>query len=139
MPSLPEDEARRRLADSRVAYLATVRANGRPHVVPIVFAVEGDTVYSIADPKPKEALDLLRHRNIRANPGVSLLVDAYDETWGRLWWVRVDGTATVLDAGTERNTTIRLLIAKYPQYETLSDPFGAATVISVERVTSWTM
>jgi PPOX class probable F420-dependent enzyme len=139
MPSLPEDEARRRLADARVAHLATVRANGRPHVVPIVFAVEGDVVYSIADPKPKDALDLLRHRNIRANPAVSLLVDAYDETWDRLWWVRIDGSATVVDAGTERETTIRLLLTKYPQYETMTDPFGAATIIVVDRVTSWTM
>ena len=139
MPRLDPDEAWRRLAAARVAHLATVRADGRPHVVPIVFAVEGEVIYSIADPKPKDALDLLRHRNIRANPAVSLLVDAYDEAWERLWWVRADASATIVDAGPERETTMRLLLAKYPQYETLADPFGAATVIRVERVTSWTM
>ena len=108
-------------------------------MVPIVFAIEGDVVYSIADPKPKDALDLLRHRNIRANPAVSLLVDFYDEAWEDLWWIRADGTASVVDSGAERDTTIRLLLAKYPQYETMTDPFGAATVIRVARVTSWTM
>jgi PPOX class probable F420-dependent enzyme len=139
MPRLHHDEAWRRLAAARVAHLATVRADGRPHVVPIVFAVKDGVLYSIADPKPKDGLDLLRHRNIRANPAVSVLADAYDEAWERLWWVRADGMATVVDDGPERETTIRLLRAKYPQYETWTEPFGGATVIRVERLTSWTI
>ena len=140
MPPLAPGEAWRRLRAARVAYLATVREDGRPHVVPIVFAVDEDrTIYSSADPKPKDGLDLLRHRNIAANPSVSLLADAYDEVWERLWWVRADGVARVVTDGTERNTAIRLLRAKYPQYATWSTPFGAATVITVERIASWTM
>lgn len=139
MPTLAEEEAWHRLAEARVGSLATVRADGRPHVVPIVFAVENDLVYSIADPKPKSGLDLLRHRNIRANPSVSLLVDEYDEAWERLWWVRADGTARVVEDGEEHGTAIRLLRAKYPQYATWTTPFGAATVLEVERVSSWTM
>jgi PPOX class probable F420-dependent enzyme len=139
MPALPEEEARRRLAAARVATLATVRADDRPHVVPIVFAVENEVVYSIADPKPKSGLDLRRHRNIRANPAVSLLVDAYDERWEQLWWVRADGTARVVEDGPERDTTIRLLRAKYPQYATWTTPFGAATLIRIEGIASWTM
>ena len=139
MPRLSEDEARRRLGAARAGYLATVRADGRPHVVPIVFAVDGDRIYSIADPKPKSGLDLLRHRNIRANPSVSLLVDEYDEAWERLWWVRADGVAHVAADGADRDTAIRLLRAKYPQYESWTTPFGAATVIRIERVTSWSL
>ena len=138
MPALPPDEAWRRLAAARVAHLATVRADGRPHLVPIVFATGDDrTIYSIADPKPKSGLDLLRHRNIAANPSVSLLADAYDEAWDHLWWVRADGTGRVVEDGPERDATIRLLRAKYPQYESWTTPFGAATVIQVERITSW--
>jgi PPOX class probable F420-dependent enzyme len=139
MPPLPDAEAWRRLTSARVAYLATVRTDGRPHVVPIVFAVDDGMVYSIADPKPKSGLDLLRHRNIQANPSVSLLADAYDEAWDRLWWVRADGTAHVAEDGEERATTIRLLRAKYPQYETWATPFGAATVIRIDRLSSWTI
>jgi PPOX class probable F420-dependent enzyme len=138
MPALPPDEAWRRLAASRVAYLGTTREDGRPHVVPIVFVIGEDrTIYSIADPKPKTGLDLLRHRNITANPAVSVLADAYDEAWEHLWWVRADGMARVADNGSERETAIRLLRAKYPQYERWTTPFGAATVIEVERVASW--
>lgn len=140
MPSLPSDEAWRRLAAARVAYLGTVRTDGRPHVVPIVFAIGDDrTIYSIADPKPKSGLDLQRHRNIAANPSVSLLVDAYDEAWEHIWWVRADGTARVVEEGPDREIAIRLLKARYTQYETWSTPFGAATVITVEQMTSWTM
>lgn len=138
MPRLPEDEARRRLAAARVASLATVRADGRPHIVPIVFALDGHRIYSIADPKPKDGLDLLRHRNIAATRAVSLLVDEYDEAWERLWWVRADGAGRVVEEGPERELTIRLLRSKYSQYETWSTPFGAATVIEIERIASWT-
>jgi PPOX class probable F420-dependent enzyme len=139
MPPLPPDEARRRLAAARVAILGTVRADGRPHAVPIVFAVVGDTLYSIADPKPKDGLDLLRHRNIAANPAVSLLVHEYHEPWEGIWWVRADGRARVVEGGAERDEAIRLLQAKYPDYATWSTPFGAATLVQLERVASWSM
>jgi PPOX class probable F420-dependent enzyme len=140
MPTLGEDEAWRRRTAARVAYLATIREDGRPHLVPIVFAVDDDrTVYSIADPKPKHGLNLLRHRNIEANASVSLLVDAYEEAWERLWWVRADGTARVVEDGPDRDRTLELLLAKYPQYETWAAPFGAATVITVHRIASWTL
>jgi PPOX class probable F420-dependent enzyme len=138
MPTLSPEEAHRRLEAGRIARLATVRANGRPHIVPIVYAIQGEIIYSIVDAKPKRGLDLQRNRNIAANPAVSLLVDAYEEDWERVWWVRADGAAHVAESGPERDTTIRLLRAKYPQYQTWTTPFGAATVIRVERLTSWT-
>jgi PPOX class probable F420-dependent enzyme len=137
MPALSPDEARRRLVAARIGHLATVRADGRPHVVPIVFVVDGDLICAIADPKPKRSLDLLRYRNIAANPAVSLLVDAYEESWRAIWWVRVDGMARVVESGPERDRTIELLRRKYAQYAEWTAPFGAATIIQIERVTSW--
>ena len=143
MPTLPPDEAWRRLAAARVAHLATARTDGRPHIVPIVFATETDgdvrTIYSIADPKPKRGLDLQRHRNIAANPAVSVLADAYDELWEQLWWARADGIGRVVEDGPDRDAALRLLLAKYPQYERWTTPFGAATVITVESLSSWTI
>ena len=139
MPPLDEPEARSRMAKARVATLATVRRDGRPHVVPIVFGVEGETIYSVADPKPKAGLDLLRHRNVAGNPAVSLLVHHYEEPWDDIWWVRADGRARVADDGPDRDAAIRLLRDKYPDYATWSTPFGAAMVIEIERVTSWAL
>ncbi len=85
-------EARRRFASARVARLATADAGGRPHIVPIVFAVEGDIIYSAVDHKPKRTTALRRLANMAENPFVALLVDYYDDDWSRLWWARADGT-----------------------------------------------
>src|SRR3954463_5532223 len=98
MPTLDVDDPRRRFAAARVARLATVAGDGQPHLVPVVFAVEEDTVVMAVDAKPKRHRDLKRLRNIGDDPRVSLLVDRYDDDWDALWWVRADGTATVTDA-----------------------------------------
>ena len=136
---LSDEEARGRFGAARVAYLATVRRSGAPHIVPIVFALDADRLYSIADPKPKQGPDLLRFRNIAAQPKVSLLVDAYQEDWKRLWWVRIDGSAAILEEGPDREHAIELLRAKYPQYATWTTPFGAAMVVNLERWSSWAL
>jgi len=134
---MDQADARERFATARVGRMATIRANRTPDLVPIVFAVDGDLVYSAVDPKPKTARELVRLRNIRAEPRVQLLVDEYSEDWRRLWWVRADGIARVAAAGTERERAIELLRAKYPQYATLAGEFGAAIVVKVVRWTGW--
>jgi len=85
---MEEAEARRRLAGSKVAHLATVSDEGRPHVVPIVFALDGDTLYFAVDAKPKKTIRLARMKNIAANSAVAVLVDHYEDDWNNLWWVR---------------------------------------------------
>jgi PPOX class probable F420-dependent enzyme len=107
---------RRRIAESRVAQLATLDADGRPHLVPIVFALAGDTLYSAVDAKPKRSRTLRRIENARRRPDVTVLVDHYDEDWTRLWWVRLRGGARVLDGGEEAAHALALLAAKYEQY-----------------------
>ena len=136
---MPVSDARARFAQARVARLATVRPGGRPHLVPIVFAIDGDRLYSIVDAKPKRDPDLLRIRNIAAEPRVSLLADHYADDWQALWWVRVDGIATVVERGPDRDTAIRLLFDKYPQYGEWSTPIGSAMVVRIERWSSWSL
>jgi len=130
------DDARRRFATARIARLATVAADGRPHAVPIVFAVgEGEVVYTAVDAKPKSTRELRRLANIAANPAVSLLADHYDEDWAQLWWVRADGLAHVADP--EGATAgLRLLTARYPQYAEQPPP-GPVIVVQVQRWTGW--
>ncbi|MDV7246003.1 MULTISPECIES: TIGR03668 family PPOX class F420-dependent oxidoreductase [Rhodococcus] len=106
-----------RFSAARVARLATAGPDGVPHLVPLVFALAEDTIYSCVDFKPKRTTALRRLKNIAANPSVSILVDHYDDDWDQLWWVRVDGVAEVLDATTAEGTAaIDALAAKYPQY-----------------------
>lgn len=134
---LAANEARRRFAEAEVATLATVRPDGRPHLVPVVFSADGDVIVLVVDPKPKASADLQRLRNIAANPAVSLLVDHYESDWSRLWWVRADGNARVVSSGAERDEAIRLLEEKYPQYGTLTGEFGPAVIVRVRRWTGW--
>jgi PPOX class probable F420-dependent enzyme len=127
-------DARARFAAARVARLATADARGRPHLVPICFAVEGDTVYSAVDEvKRKTTLRLRRLRNVSENPAVSLLVDHYSDDWSALWWVRADGRARVLEAAPD---ALALLAARYPQYAE-APPAGPVLAVDVERWTGW--
>jgi PPOX class probable F420-dependent enzyme len=133
------DEARSRFAGGRVARLATAGADAVPHLVPIVFAVDGDTVYSVVDSKPKRTTALRRLANVRENRAVAVLVDHYDDSdWSALWWVRADGRGRVLDpdAGSdaaEAKHATQLLGRRYPQQRAA----GAVLAIDVERWSGW--
>jgi len=125
-----------RLAAARVARLATTDPDGRPHLVPIVFALDDDTLYSAVDRKPKRSRTLRRIENARARPDVTILVDHYDEQWERLWWIRLRGRARVLDGGDERERALGLLAEKYPQYQH-APPDGPVLAVDVREVRTW--
>ncbi len=125
-----------RLAQAPVARLATVRPDGRPHVVPITFALEADTVVTAIDHKPKTTTSLQRLRNIEAHPFASVLVDHYEDDWSRLWWVRGDGSAAIVTEGTARERAIEWLADKYDPYQD-SPPRGPVITVVVSRWTSW--
>jgi hypothetical protein len=114
-------EARERFAQARVARLATITPDGRPHLVPIVFALRGDTVYSAVDAKPKRTLAY-----------------HYEEDWSTLWWVRGDGRARVLEPGApeaeaEAGDAIARLRERYPQQQVT----GAVLALDVARWSGW--
>jgi PPOX class probable F420-dependent enzyme len=130
---IPE-EARTRFATARVAYLATVTPAGTPHLVPIVFALAGETIYSVVDDKPKRTTELQRLANVRANPRASVLADHYEDDWTKLWWVRADGTTRTLEAiDPEARSAIEALAERYPQQL----PVGPVLAVDVENWTGW--
>jgi PPOX class probable F420-dependent enzyme len=116
-----------------VARLGTIDPDGRPHLVPIVFALEGDTLYSAVDTKRKDSRTLRRIENARERQDVTVLVDHYDNDWARLWWVRLRGHARVLDAGEEAVRALALLTDKYEQYQETSP---GLPVLAVD-ITEW--
>jgi PPOX class probable F420-dependent enzyme len=129
-------ELRRLFASSPVARLATVRPDGRPHLVPLVFALVDDTVYSAVDAKPKRSRGLQRLVNVRADPRCALLVDHYDDDWSRLWWVRADGRCTIVDEPSGAHPGIQLLRQRFRQYVD-EPPAGPLLVVSVQQWTGW--
>lgn len=131
---LTSAEARDRFAAARVARLATVSAEGVPHLVPVTFAVRGDVVVFAVDHKPKSSVALRRLRNIAENPAVCFLADGYAEDWTQLWWARADGVARVEPPGAE---PVSWLVAKYEQYAE-RPPEHAVVVTDVHTWTGWT-
>jgi PPOX class probable F420-dependent enzyme len=128
------------LTEGRIAHLATADQYARPHLVPIVFAWQDVYVFTPIDRKPKSVSDwreLRRVRNIEANGRVSVEVDEYHEDWTRLVWVRVDGVAEILTDGPAHDLGIRLLEAKYPQYERMPLADAPIVRITIERVSEW--
>jgi hypothetical protein len=53
---------------------------------------------------------------LRERPEAVLLVDRYDEDWGRLRWVMVRASAAILEHGAERAAALAALESRYPQY-----------------------
>jgi PPOX class probable F420-dependent enzyme len=130
-------EARALFETARVARLATADAEGRPHLVPVCFTLDGGRIVTAVDHKPKRTSRLRRLENIAVNPRASALVDVYDDDWTRLWWARADGAARSEDPGSSEHARVaRLLAERYPQY--LEDPpEGPAIVLSVWQWCGW--
>jgi hypothetical protein len=57
-----------------------------------------------------------RLRNLTRDPRVSILIDAYDDDWAKVWWVRLRGNGRVVSGGPERNHAWQSLRQKYPQF-----------------------
>jgi PPOX class probable F420-dependent enzyme len=129
-------EAKKRLGEARVGRLATADAGGIPHVVPFVFALDGDTLYWAVDEKRKRTRQIKRLANIASNPNVEVVVDRYAERWERLWWVRAAGPAHVVEGEAEEQRALALLAAKYRQYRK-QPPGGAVVAIQVARLSWW--
>ncbi|HKY50728.1 MAG TPA: TIGR03668 family PPOX class F420-dependent oxidoreductase [Candidatus Limnocylindria bacterium] len=139
MPELSH-AARELLASARTAHLATSDQYARPHVVPIVFAWRDGVLYTALDRKPKRDDDwhaLRRVRNIETNGRVAVVVDRYDEDWTRLAYVLLEGVATILESGDERDGAAKLLRDKYAQYERLSLEGRPVIRVDIERAVEW--
>jgi PPOX class probable F420-dependent enzyme len=127
-------EARDRFSAARVARLASADAAARPHLVPVVFVLAGETIFSAVDAKPKRTTALRRLANVRENPAVALLVDHYEEDWDALWWARAEGSGRVLEpADPEARRAVALLRERYPQQR--AD--GEVLAVDVERWSGW--
>jgi len=130
---MDEADLRRRVVEARVARLATIEADGRAHLVPICFVVEGDRLYSAVDQKPKRSRDLRRLRNLRERPWATVLVDHYEEDWSRLWWARLRGPARIIESADDMQRALAPLIEKYPQYRREPPPGPVIALDVVER------
>ena len=132
---MDETELRHRFASSPVARLATVRPDGRPHLVPVVFALVDDLIFTAVDAKPKKSVRLQRLANLDFEPRCSLLVDHYEDDWSKLWWVRADGEAAVVEPPAA-SQGLAALVERHTQY-TAQPPTGPLLAVRVIRWSGW--
>jgi PPOX class probable F420-dependent enzyme len=128
------------LVEHPVGRLATIDPRGRPHAVPVCYAVSDDVIVMSLDNKPKSVSprDLQRVRNLQARSEVALVVDDYSDDWRQLSWVMARGNAKLVDVGAPGHAAaIQLLREKYPQY--LSMPIDLRPIIQIDvtSATSW--
>jgi PPOX class probable F420-dependent enzyme len=132
------DAARAFCEQARVARLATADAKGVPHLVPVCYAIIGDSLYVTIDEKPKRAdIPLKRLRNIAENPEIAVTVDRWDEDWRRLAWVMLHGRADVLVDGAEHDRAQARLRERYPQYRTMNLAPLPVIAMRIARATAW--
>ncbi|MDP8903072.1 MAG: TIGR03668 family PPOX class F420-dependent oxidoreductase [Thermoproteota archaeon] len=127
---------------ARVARLATIDSEFKPHLVPVVFAFDGSHFFIPVDKKRKTTKPekLRRIKNIQDNPNVALLIDEYSEDWTRLAFVMMQGKASILRTKIQGDIQLKQaynkLTKKYPQYQKIG--IGEMCImITPEKVVSW--
>lgn len=126
----------------RVARLATIDSEFKPHLVPVVFVFDGNHFFIPVDEKRKKTkLEKLRRiKNIQSNPNVALLIDEYSEDWSRLAFVMIQGTASVVksrpQADIQLKQALKELTTKYTQYQKIGTG-EMCIIIKPEKVASW--
>lgn len=138
-PRMLTDAQRRFLDAQRVARFASADEHARPHVVPVCFCVIGDSAYFSIDEKPKRSPGgrLKRLRNVSANPQAALVADRYDEDWGQLGWVMLQGETDVLDDGEEHAMAQAHLKDRYVQLRPMHLANKPVVAIRIQHVSSW--
>jgi PPOX class probable F420-dependent enzyme len=129
-------DVRERVARARVGRLATLDPDGRPNLVPLCYALAGETLYTAVDEKPKRSRQLRRVENIQERPDVTVLVDHYEDDWSCLWWVRLRGKGRVIEDVDEKERALALLKAKYEQYRE-QPPSGPFIAVDIEEWRGW--
>ncbi len=116
MKPLP-DAVKKFIASAPVCRLATARASGHPHIIPVCPAFDADssTLY----------IDLTRRgasaRALRENDRLAVLIDEYDDDWSRLKAVILHCRAQPVE-GEELDQAWELFRAKFPQGEGFWNP-----------------
>jgi PPOX class probable F420-dependent enzyme len=128
-----------------VARLATVDSEYKPHVVPVVFVFDNDRYFIPIDEKTKRSRpeNLKRVKNIQQNPNIALLIDEYNEDWRRLYFIMIQGKASIVGGKKlEQNEQVllekahKLLSAKYLQYQEIG--IGEYVIMIVpQKVITW--
>ena len=123
--ALTGQQIQERLAASRNVWIATVRPNGAPHLIPIWFVAHGGQIYICTAP------DTVKVRNLRTNPRVSLALEDGSVP------VILEGAATVMENTAAPREVIAMFKLKYGWEILLSEPHYVIIEITTTKTLSW--
>ncbi len=118
----------------RVCRIATVSADGMPHLVPVCHVLAGGKLYIGSGD------DGAKVRNLQANPRIAVTIDVYSDHWGSLKGVMVQGRAKLIARGPAFQRAKRRLYAKYAHYArdaALSPSDSVIVEITPTHVYTW--
>ena len=112
-----------------VCRLATASRDARPHVVPVIYALDGESVVVAVNYGTKKL------RNLRENRKVALVVDDYHPNHA----VMVEGDCEVLEKGKEYLRLLRLLFDRYEYYSKNPWKEGESPILKIKptKAVSW--
>jgi PPOX class probable F420-dependent enzyme len=100
------------LRNHELCRLATVSKDGRPHVVPVIYALDGEDIIIAVDYGTKKL------GNLRQNNRVALVVDDYRPNHA----VMVEGECSILERGKEYLRLLQILFDRFEVYR--KHPWG---------------
>lgn len=120
-----------RLRTGEILWLASVRPDGRPHLIPVWFLWEGETILLFSKPENQKI------RNLRQNPAVSVSLD--DTKQGDEVTI-LEGVAAMIDDA-EVTTALPAYASKYAALladmgwtaETMAKEYSQAIRITITR------
>jgi hypothetical protein len=115
MQKMTQEEYRQFIqAGTRTGKLATVRQNGQPHVVPIWFTLDGETIVFVTGARS------VKGRNIQRDPRVSLCIDEEVPPYS---FVMLEGIASISTDPDEMLTWATRIGGRYMGAE-LAEAYG---------------
>ncbi len=128
MPSLSRNESRF-LESKELCRFATATAAGAPHVTPVLYASDGNSIVIVTDYGTKKL------KNLKENPRVSLVVDEYRPNRG----IVIQGECTIYEKGTEYRRLLKILFRKFKYYRNNPWGEGEAPILKItpRKIISW--
>ncbi len=109
--------------------LATASKDAKPHVVPVIYALDGEDIVVAVDYGTKKL------RNLKQNKKVALVVDDYHPNHA----VMVEGECEILERGKEYLRLLKILFDRFETYRKHPWGEGESPILKVKvtKVVVW--
>ena len=112
------------LREHEVCRLATASKDAKPHVVPVIYALDGEDIIVAIDYGTKKL------KNLKENRNVALVVDEYRPNKA----VMVEGECDILERGKEYLRLLQVLFERFEYYRKNPWREGESPILKIKPV-----